>query len=258
MSGDVWTAVVFVGFGMALDPLRLGLVAVLLSRRRPMQNLAAFWLGGMFAGIAFGLVVLIIFRDTALAAIENVVSAMNAVRSAVVVLDGGGLKITLGVLFLTLLAVLVTRRRARQRVPAGVSSGDGSSGSSVMVAERPTNIFARMAAFSQNLLERGGAWPAFLVGLGSATPPVECVMILTIIMASGHAIETQLMAFTVFIVLVLALLELPLLMYLLMPKKTETVMLRLDGWLRAHRRRIFEISLAVTGVVLLVQGVGSL
>lgn len=246
---------VFVGFGMALDPLRLGLVAVLLSRRRPMQNLAAFWLGGMFAGIAFGLMVLIIFRDAALTAIENVVATMNEVRSAVVILDGGGFKITLGVLFLTLLAVLVTRRRARERVLVGMGSGDGSS---VMVAERPRNIFARMAAFSQNLLERGGAWPAFVVGLGSATPPVECVMILTIIMASGHAIGTQLMAFTVFIVLVLALLELPLLMYLLMPKKTEAVMLRLDVWLRTHRRRIFEISLAVTGVVLLVQGVGSL
>ncbi|MBB5162076.1 hypothetical protein HNP02_002013 [Mycobacterium sp. AZCC_0083] len=183
---------------------------------------------------------------------------MNEVRSAVVILDGGGFKITLGVIFLTLLAVLVTRRRARQRVPVAMGSGDESLGSSVLVAERPRNIFARMAAFSQNLLERGGAWPAFLVGLGSATPPVECVMILTIIMASGHAIETQLVAFTVFIVLVLALLELPLLMYLLMPKKTETFMLRLDGWLRAHRRRIFEISLAITGVVLLVQGVGSL
>jgi hypothetical protein len=224
-----------------------------------MQNLAAFWLGGMFAGVAFGLVVLIIFRDTALTAIEHVVATMNEVRSAVVILDGGGFKITLGVLFLTLLAVLVTRRRARQRVPVGISSDDGPLGSSsVMVAERPQNIFVRMAAFSQNLLERGGAWPAFLVGLGSATPPVECIMILTIIMASGHAIETQLMAFTLFIVLVLALLELPLLMYLLMPKKTETMMLRLDGWLRVHRRRIFEISLTITGVVLLVQGVGSL
>jgi hypothetical protein len=253
----MWAAVVFVGFGMALDPLRLGLVAVLLSRRRPMQNLAAFWLGGMFAGIAFGLVVLIIFRDAALTAIENVVSAMSDVRSAVVILDGGGLKITLGVFFLMLLAGLVARQRARQRVQVGISSGDGD-GSSVMVAQRPPNIFARMAAFSQNMLERGGAWPAFVVGLGSATPPVECIMVLTIIMASGHAIETQLMAFVVFIVLVLALLELPLLMYLLMPRKTETVMLRLDGWLRAHRRRIFEISLAVTGVVLLVQGVGSL
>jgi hypothetical protein len=254
----MWTAVVFIGFGMALDPLRLGLIAVLLSQRRPVQNLAAFWLGGMFAGIAFGLVVLVVFREAALATIENVVSAMNKVRSAVVILDGGGFKITLGVTFLTLLAVMVTRRRARQRVLVGMSSGDESSGSSVMVAERPPNIFARMTAFSQNLLERGGAWPAFLVGLGSATPPVECVMILTIIMASGHAIETQLMAFVVFIVLVLALLELPLLMYLLMPKKTETVMLRLDGWLRAHRRRIFEVSLAVSGVVLVVQGVGSL
>ncbi|MEY2484160.1 MAG: hypothetical protein QOK24_2688, partial [Verrucomicrobiota bacterium] len=241
----MWTAVVFVGFGMALDPLRLGLVAVLLSRRRPMQNLAAFWLGGMFAGIAFGLVVLIIFREAALTAIENVVSAMSDVRSAVVILDGGGLKITLGVFFLMLLAGLVARQRARRRVQVGMSSGDGSS---VMVAQRPPNIFARMAAFSQNMLERGGAWPAFVVGLGSATPPVECIMVLTIIMASGHAIGTQLMAFVVFIALVLALLELPLLMYLLMPRKTEKVVLRLDGWLRAHRRRIFEISLAVTGV----------
>jgi hypothetical protein len=258
MFGGMWTAVVFVGFGMALDPLRLGLVAVLLSQRKPIQNLAAFWLGGMFAGIAFGLVVLIIFRDAALTAIEGFVSAMNNVRSAVVILDGGGFKITLGVLFLTLLAVLVTRRRARERVLVGMSGGDVALGSSVIVAERRPNIFARMAAFSQNLLERGGAWPAFVVGLGSATPPVECVMVLTIIMASGHAIEMQLVAFTVFIVLVLALLELPLLMYLLMPKKTEAVMLRLDAWLRAHRRRIFEISLAITGVVLLVQGVGSL
>jgi hypothetical protein len=251
----MWTAVVFVGFGMALDPLRLGLVAVLLSRRRPMQNLAAFWLGGMFAGIAFGMVVLIVFREAALTAIENVVSAISNVRSAVFILDGGGLKITLGVLFLLVLVSLVTRQRARQRAQVGMSSGDGSS---VMVAPRPPNVFARLAAVSQNMLERGGAWPAFLVGLGSATPPVECVMILTIIMASGHAIETQLAAFVVFIVLVLALLELPLLMYLLMPRKTEAMMLRLDGWLRTHRRRMFEVSLAVTGVVLLVQGVSSL
>jgi len=65
----MWTAVVFIGFGMALDPLRLGLIAVLLSQRRPVQNLAAFWLGGMFAGIAFGLVVLVLFREAALATI---------------------------------------------------------------------------------------------------------------------------------------------------------------------------------------------
>ena len=251
----MWTAVVWMGFGMALDPLRLGLVAVLLSQRRPLQNLAAFWLGGMFAGIAFGLVVLIVFRNAAVTAIENLVSAMNEVRSAVVILDGGGLKITLGILFLLILGWLVTRQRARQKVLVGMGSGDGSS---VMVAERPPNVFARIAAYSQSMLERGGAWPAFLVGLGSATPPVECVMVLTIIMASGHGIETQLMAFVVFIVLVLALLELPLIMYLLMPRKTETVMLRLDVWLRTHRRRIFEVSLAVSGVVLVVQGVGSL
>ena len=36
---------------MAIDPARLGLAVVMLSRRRPMRNLFAFWVGGMLAGI---------------------------------------------------------------------------------------------------------------------------------------------------------------------------------------------------------------
>ncbi len=247
----MWTAVLFFGLGLAMDPLRLGLVAVVLSRQRPMPNLAAFWLGGMVAGIGLGLAVLILFRSIALTAIEHMGTTLSNLRSSVAILNGGGLQVTLGVLILLLVGGFVARQRVRDRVGVGGAS-------SVMVQQRPPNKFVRLAGRSQDMLKRGAVWPAFLVGLGSATPPVECVMLLTVIMASGAAITTQMVAFVVFVFLVLAVVEIPLITYLVMPQRTEAMMLRLDGWLCKHRRRIFQIMLTVTGVILLVNGVGSL
>jgi hypothetical protein len=81
--------------------------------------------------------------------------------------------------------------------------------------------------------------------------------VLTVIMASGAAIGTQVSAFVAFTVLVLAVIEIPLVSYLVTPEKTEAVMLQVQNWIRTHRRRIFETMLAVAGVVLVVKGIGS-
>jgi hypothetical protein len=236
----MWTAVIIFGLGLAVDPLRLGLVAVVLARQRPMRNLVAFWLGGMVASTALGVAVLIVFRGPALTAIEHTVSVLTNVRSSIAILDGGGLKVTLGVLILLLAAGLLARQRA------------------VMVPQRAPNALARFAAPSRLSLRQGAAWPSFLVGLGSATPPVECVMLLTVIMASGAAVGMQMVAFVVFTFLVLALVEIPLLTYLATPQRTEAVLLRLNAWLGINRRRLVGAMLALTGVVLLATGVSSL
>jgi hypothetical protein len=244
----MWTAVIVFGLGLAADPLRLGLVAVVLARQRPMRNLVAFWLGGMVASIGLGLAVLIIFRGVALTAIEHMVSTLGNLRSSIVILDGGGLQVTLGVLILLLSAGLVARQRVRE--------GAGATATPLMpVRQGPPNSLVRLAGRSRQLLTQGAVWPSFLVGLGSATPPVECAMLLTVIMASGAAITTQLTAFVVFTFLVLALVEIPLITYLATPRRTEAVMLRLNGWLCTHRRRMVQAMLALTGVVLLVTGV---
>ncbi len=71
----MWTMVPF-GVGR-IDPARLGLAVVMLSRRRPMLNLFAFWVGGMRRGCRIALAVLVFMRDVALAAIQGVVSAAN-------------------------------------------------------------------------------------------------------------------------------------------------------------------------------------
>jgi len=247
----MWATVLFLGFGLSLDPLRLGLVAVLVSRRRPMPNLFAFWVGGMVAGVGLGMAVLLLFREVALTTIENAASAISDLRSSVIIFSGGRLQITLGVLMLLVVARLVTRQRARARTRA-----DGAS--ALALETRPPSIWARLANRNKDMLQSGFVWPAFLVGLGSATPPLECVMVLTVIMASGAATGTQVGAFVVFTLLVLAGIEIPLVTYLAMPQRTEAAMLRLNNWLCVHRQRILQTTLAATGVVLVVKGIGSL
>ena len=45
------SAVFVLSLLVAMDPVRIGITALLLSRPRPMLNLFVFWLGGMAAGI---------------------------------------------------------------------------------------------------------------------------------------------------------------------------------------------------------------
>lgn len=249
----MWTAVLFLGFGMAIDPLRLGLAVVLMSRRKPMLNLLAFWLGGMVAGMALGLAVLIVMRDTALLAIQSVSRAVADVRT-MVALDGGRLQLALGVLALGSVAFLLARERARARTPVLVGGGSFD----MAPQPRAPGLFARMGALTQNMLQRGRLWPAFLAGLGSATPPVECLMVLTIIMASGAALGTQLGAFVVFTLIVLAVIEIPLIAYAAMPERTEVLMQYLQSGIQTYRHRISQGALSVAGVLFVFQGLGSL
>jgi Sap, sulfolipid-1-addressing protein len=53
------SAVFVLSLLVALDPVRIGIVALMISRPRPMRNLLAFWLGGMVAGMTVALIVLL-------------------------------------------------------------------------------------------------------------------------------------------------------------------------------------------------------
>jgi hypothetical protein len=248
----MWTYVLLLGLGFAADPTRLGVAVFLMSRRRAVLNLFAYWLGGMTAGTSVAIAVLILLRDTALVVIRNLVSTIENVRSTVPIFFAGGrLQITLGVLFL-LFAVAVS---ARERARVGIGDGDASA---LAMQPRTPTAFSRLSARGQNMLQGGLVWPVFVFGITSSVPPVEGPIVLTVIMASRTAIGMQFSAFVVFIALVFAVIEIPLVAYLAMPEKTQAVMLQLHNWTQAHRRRIFETILALGGVVFLVRGMGSL
>ncbi|OBH03266.1 hypothetical protein A5696_09165 [Mycobacterium sp. E2699] len=253
----MWTGVLLIGVGMALDPLRLGFVAVMMSRRKPIVNLLAFWLGGVVTGVIVGIGVLVLMRDVALAAVRSAASAITEVRSAVVFLAGPRLQLTLGLLMLLLVVVITARARAAGRVPTPQPTTGG--GTATLVKEdRPRNPFVWLAGRTKEMLDCDVVWPAFVVGLSSTFPPYEGVVLLAVIMASGATVGAQFCAFIIFTLLVNGLVEIPLVGYLLMPERTEAVMLRFHNWVRTYRLQITQVMFGGTGLIMLTQGLAAL
>lgn len=244
----VWGLVLFMAFGAALDPMRLGIAVLLISRPRPVLTLLAFWLGGMATGLVGALVVLLLLREAA-APLSQHLAAMASGGWV------GPLQIAGGVLALLIGAKLAMNVAARQRAPVPVP---------VPVNDLPTltpepatqKALARISGRLRTALEGGNLWVAFVVGLGSATPPIETLVLFTAILASGAAIEVQLGAALVFTVVAFAVIEIPLLTYLVRPAKTQAVMEQLQLWIRARRSQIIAGFLLVTGAALVAAGTG--
>jgi hypothetical protein len=243
----MWGSVVLVALGAAQDPVRFGIAAVLLSRPRPLHNLLAYWLGGMATGIAASLGVFIVPHDSLRMVLEDV-------RSTVASYTAGYTEVAIGMLALLTAALIAAGFPARQHAAVPVHAGTPSA----PVLQRTTvTAFSRLTARIHHALESGHPWVAFLVGLGSAIPPVEYLAVLTVILSSGAEICTQLSAVVMFMVVVLAVFEVTLVSYLAMPAKTQAAIVQLQNWLRAHRRRILAVSIAMAGIWLVTAGMGS-
>ena len=250
----MWTYLISLGLWMLVDPMRIGIAAILTSRRQALRTLLAYWLGGMAAGVGVGILVLVLLHDIALGAINGAVSALNNLRSTVTILAGSHVHITLGVLALLILAFMKARERAQVAVPVPAAVGAGDGPADAAVPPRKSSLSSRLWTVTQGMLEGGFVWPAFIAGLGASVPPIEGPMAMTVIMASRAAPAIQLTAFMLFILLVLVFVEVPLLCYLTAPQRTQAITLQMNTWIQGHRREIVQTLLAVMGVVSLVQG----
>ena len=127
---------------VALDPVRIGIVALMISRPRPMRNLLAFWLGGMVAGMSVALGVLLYLRDFTLPLMYKVVSAMSTPIAAQT-------QVAIGVLAVSSAAPIW----ARQREPIPVTGG----GAAVAVL-RPNTSTESGRLWIRGQLEGGPPW----------------------------------------------------------------------------------------------------
>ena len=99
---------------------------------------------------------------------------------------------------------------------------------------------------------------ATVAGLGIALPSIDYLAVLAVIVASGDAPSTQVGALLAFTIIAFALVELPLVAYLLAPDRTRSLMAALNEWIRSRRRRGAAAVLAAVGCVLLVAGIAGL
>lgn len=205
---------------VSLEPFRIGMTVLMLNRPRPMLQLLAFLCGGFTMGMTVGLVVLFVLRRTLLGSTYFTLPRVQ---------------IFIGVLALLVAAVLVMKPAADR------DAGPG-----------------KLTARAQRLLNGRSLWVAGVAGLGIALPSVDYLAALAVILASGAAAMTQVGALLMFNIVAFALVEIPLLAYLLAPRTTRTSMAGLHEWIRSRRRIEVATLLAGVGCVLLTFGLAAL
>jgi hypothetical protein len=108
------------------------------------------------------------------------------------------------------------------------------------------------------LLDGPSLWVAGAAGLGIALPSVDYLAALAVIGTADVTSTTRLVALVAFNVVAFALVEIPLLAYLVAPDRTRARLAALNDWLRAQGRRGVAVLVAVVGVVLLAVGCAGL
>lgn len=240
----MWGTVLAIALIAALDPFRLGIAFLLISQRRPVRSLLAYWLGAMVAAIVSAMALLTLLRNVTPRLTEHVVAMTGSSTVGYVQIGVGLVALPLAVL----VATGVFPRRRTLEMAGGPTP--------LFQGPRTPGALARLSS-TDEARHRRAFWFAFVAGVVSATPPVEYLIVIAVILGSGAAMETQFSAAVIFIVVALAAIEIPLISCMLKPEKGEALMLRLHDWSRMHARKILALAFAIGGTLLLVTGVGS-
>jgi Sap, sulfolipid-1-addressing protein len=271
----MWGSVLGVAFLLAIDPLRLGVILILLSRARPVQNLIAYWIGCLVVGIPSLLVPLILLHATSMFGSfgrdlgSPATEASSSMRH---------FQITMGAVTLLIAALMSVRFSGRQR--ATVSGrrhrmrSQGGNTTLVQVADPPTAAWQpeaaagtttkraspvrRLLRSARNAWEGGAWWVSLVIGIGSGPPLPLVLVVITPIVASGAALATQVSAGIAFVVVMYSVVEIILVSYLVAPAKTHAALELLHNRLQPHRRKILVAVIAVMGIFTLADGVGIL
>lgn len=107
MFGPVWGLLLAMAIMFAVNPVLLAVIVLMISRPRPVQNLAAYWLGSMIVSLAGLLVPLAVLHvaPSFRSFVENMAVPGSNVTTRVVNLGMGLLMLSIA----TLLAVRASR-----------------------------------------------------------------------------------------------------------------------------------------------------
>jgi hypothetical protein len=270
--------VLVVALVVALHPVRLGVILLMVSRPRPMQSLLAFWVGCLTLSATFLLVPLMVLHVTPMFSsfTKDMATPGTAAGSTV-----RHIQIGMGVFALSIAALIAVRFVARQRARPPTPGGNTST--LVLDSNTPTAIsrllgrpatgggrhraqnaptaggsaIRRLLGRAQNAWENGSLWVALVIGLLMGPAPDTLLFVLGIIVTSGAAIGTQVIAAVAFVAGSLAVVEIIPACYLVTPAKTQAVVRLLHDWARAHRPQVLTAIFTVVGVWLVAYGTGS-
>ncbi|ORB75070.1 GAP family protein [Mycobacterium scrofulaceum] len=239
----MWITVLVLAGAVMFEPIRLGLVVLLLSRRRPLVQLLVFLGGGFAMGVGAGVIVLFILRAAPVVGHVNVAEVQIA--SGLVAL-----------LIAVVLATKVSLPKLARPVPADAAAGGGGGIGGVGLLEGATPNGRRPLAERARRFFRGDSLSVAAVsGMGASLPSANYMGSMAAILASHAAPVTQVQALLAFNLVAFTVAEIPLIGYLAAPQKTRAFMAALQDWLRSRGRRDIAALVAAGGCLMLVLGV---
>lgn len=240
----MWGTVLVLALVATADPVRIGISVLLSARPRAVGQLIAFWLGGiamcgvLTVGVLFGL------RDFAIA-------TMHRVELATASSAAGHIQVAMGVMAM-LIAGLAVGLSPRQRTRLGMPGAHPSH-----LQGLAPNAVSRFSARAQDAMQARPLRVAFLLGVAMLVD-LRILVALTAILTSGVAVSTQISAATVYTLVALAFIEVPLVSQLAAPARTCQLMTVVHGWVKSRRQHVFALVIALLGAFLMTNGMGNI
>lgn len=237
-----------VGLLWALNPGVVGVIVLLLSRPRGVQNLFAFWCGSVMVSIPFMLIPLLMlyFAPSSISFAHDFSTPTSPVAR--------NTQIGLGLFTLSVAIVVIARHVARRRRASLVTSPQ--VGNATEAPAKRESAFRRLWSRAYKAWEDGSLWISFLFGMTLFPGPPIVLFVVTTITASGAGIGLQITAAIVFVAVMLAVVEIILVSYLVAPTTTKVVLRPIADWSRAYRLQFAITLLAVIGFWQLARGLG--
>jgi uncharacterized membrane protein len=208
------------GFALlaAVSPTALLVGAVYLGSASPRRTMTWYLLGAIVMTVIVGIIVLIVLRAGGL--------SLPSHRQ-----PRYGVRLGLGVLALAA-GVYMLRRKPKPPNPG---------------KEKKPGMISRLMA-------RPGPVAAFLTGIIVFVPSISFVAAVQVIATSRDNVADTSAALALVIVIDLAFVWLPFVLYLARPEGTTRTLRAFNGWLRRHGHAIAAGALLVVGVLLVVDG----
>jgi hypothetical protein len=214
----------------SLDAGLLAAAVVLLSRPRPAQQLLAYLVGGMGLSIAIGLVVVLALHGS------SILKGPSASTSAIIEVAAAGLLLV---------------------VAALVASGRTAEWHARRQDRHPPRHPVRQSLHDR-ALGNDSVWIAWAAGALYSVPGAYYIAGLALLAKLDEPPATDVLAVIAFNLVMFALIELPLLGFVVAPNRTRSATERFNAWMTRHKRKLIVAVAGIGGAYLLVDGLSTL
>ena len=133
----------------------------------------------------------------------------------------------------------------------------GCSGTRAALAT-PTPSVRSVGSLFERALGRHSVWIAWAAGAIYSLPGAEYLAGLVLLAKVGAPTASEVLAVLGFNLIMFAVIELPLLGFVLAPERTRSLTEKLNRWMTDHRQILIVIVTGAAGIYLLVSGFGDL